>query len=441
MLSYNLMGNSAIAPGPEGFITVWRTTLVDEVITLGVQADTVLLNCLVDWGDGSSETVTLDNPTHEYALAGDYTIVITGSVTLFQDNQGTHLISVIQISDLDIPMSLYRAFKNNDNLVTVDLVGNADVSNLSQVFDGSTILNGLNVNLPNSSVTNLSGLATRLTTDVIDIRNLPLAITGANICNDCTAHTITLGSLPALQSLQSAFSNCDNLLNVIIEENFPDISTIQGAFYYSPVITSVDLSMLNLPILVNASTMFMGCSSLTSVNWMTGTSALVNITYIFSRCSSLINADLTGLDTSAVNSLTGLMNECTSLKTFAIGPVGVFTSMQYMFAHTALESIDLSQFDTSSCQNMGYMFDGSSLLDADASIFDISSLTNAQHMFTGSGQTTATYDTLLAAWSAQTVLPNVMLTASPADYTDQASRDILTNAPNNWDITDAGLQP
>ena len=58
-----------------GFITVWETTAPSELFTLPTGG---LQEIEIDWGDGASETVTTDNPTHTYTEVGDHTITITG---------------------------------------------------------------------------------------------------------------------------------------------------------------------------------------------------------------------------------------------------------------------------------------------------------------------------------------------------------------------------
>jgi len=50
----------------------------------------------------------------------------------------------------------------------------------------------------------------------------------------------------------------------------------------------------------------------------------------------------------------------------------------------------------------------------------------------------ANYDALLTGWSGQDVQSDVTFHGGTSNYTVQANRDILTNTPNNWTITDGG---
>ena len=54
---------------------------------------------------------------------------------------------------------------------------------------------------------------------------------------------------------------------------------------------------------------------------------------------------------------------------------------------------------------------------------------------------TTNYNGVLISWSAQTLQPNVSFAANLTQYSAGAAataRGVLTGAPNNWTITDAG---
>lgn len=69
-------GDIWIEPIPPIPLTLeFTTTAPNEVITLPCQGS---VNITVDWGDGSKETITTDNPTHSYNNIGVYIVKITG---------------------------------------------------------------------------------------------------------------------------------------------------------------------------------------------------------------------------------------------------------------------------------------------------------------------------------------------------------------------------
>lgn len=92
--------------------------------------------------------------------------------------------------------------------------------------------------------------------------------------------------------------------------------------------------------LTRTSQMFLGCSSLTSIDLSSfDTSASTDMSYMFDTCTALTSIDLSSFDTSAVTSMGNMFSGC-----------------------SALTSLDLSSFDTSAVTSMYNMFYNSSSL-------------------------------------------------------------------------------
>jgi surface protein len=123
------------------------------------------------------------------------------------------------------------------------------------------------------------------------------------------------------------------------------------------------------------------------------------------------------------------------------------SQMAYAFYGCAkLTTVNTTGWDTSNITNMSLMFRQCSKLQSiDISDFDFSFLTTAPQMFlvTPAGVIPPEmYDALLQKTAnLPSIKPNVAWGMEGQKYTlanGQAFRDILTNAPNNWVITDAG---
>ena len=94
---------------------------------------------------------------------------------------------------------------------------------------------------------------------------------------------------------------------------------------------------------------------------------LTSLEFMFSGCSSLISLNLSDFDTSSVNDMKDMFYGCSSLI-----------------------SLDLSNFDTSNVKNMNNMFYGcSSLLSLNLSNFNTSSVTVMRSMFAGCSSLTS----------------------------------------------------
>ena len=125
------------------------------------------------------------------------------------------------------------------------------------------------------------------------------------------------------------------------------------------------------------------------------------------------------------------------------------TNMQGMFANANTFNQPIGSWNVSNVINMSYMFQSgpAAAFNQPLGDWNVSKVANMASMFfgSGSGLSTANYDATLIGWStitaAETALkPNVNFNAGPSKYCNGASaRNILTSAPNNWTITDSGL--
>ena len=94
-------GGGGSAPNPD-FISTWDTTQA------GSASDTVVLPLLsggtysgtIDWGDGNTSPLSYGNRSHTYAVAGTYTITISGSdIQGFQFNNGGDKAKITNVSN------------------------------------------------------------------------------------------------------------------------------------------------------------------------------------------------------------------------------------------------------------------------------------------------------------------------------------------------------
>jgi len=88
--------SNTVVPGVTGFVSTWNTaetgTSNNLQVTLPLESGGTY-NFVVDWGDSSNSTVTLwTQNTHTYAISGNYTVTITGTINGFRfDNGGDKL--------------------------------------------------------------------------------------------------------------------------------------------------------------------------------------------------------------------------------------------------------------------------------------------------------------------------------------------------------------
>ena len=117
------------------------------------------------------------------------------------------------------------------------------------------------------------------------------------------------------ESMSSMFQGCSSLTSVKLGSGAPAIVDMADMFYNCESLTSVDLSSLDLSCVDNMNDMFNGCSSLTSVNFgSTSSRALQDISGMFEDCTSLTSMNLNSLNTRGLVSLDSLFQGCESLK-------------------------------------------------------------------------------------------------------------------------------
>ena len=133
-----------------------------------------------------------------------------------------------------------------------------------------------------------------------------------------------------------------------------------------------NLAVLNFPSIFNTSSvtdmscMFLGCSSLTSLDLSTfNTSNVTDMSCMFGQCHKLSSLDLSTFNTSNATDMNGMFYECKSLTSLDISTFNTSNAlyMNHMFyGCSSLNSLDLSTFNTSSVTNVNGMFDGCSKL-------------------------------------------------------------------------------
>ena len=117
------------------------------------------------------------------------------------------------------------------------------------------------------------------------------------------------------------------------------------------------------------------------------TSNVTDMSSMFEGCSKLTSLDLTTFNTENVQNNCSMFKDCSSLTSLTFGNfyVGFSTNLSAMFQGcSALTSVDLSKFNTANVIDMQYMFDGcKSLASLDVSMFDTGNVLNMCNMFSG----------------------------------------------------------
>lgn len=141
--------SGSAAVGLTGFVSVWATTAINETITIPCQ-NVGTFNAVIDWGDGTIETITTYNGfSHQYAAIDDHTISITGTfpnIRVANATDGLKLKKVLNLGTVGWT-NFNSAFYGCANLteVTAGSTDTSAVASLYQAFQGCTSLTSVNL--------------------------------------------------------------------------------------------------------------------------------------------------------------------------------------------------------------------------------------------------------------------------------------------------------
>ena len=262
----------------------------------------------VNWGDGSTESLTTNAPTHTYSSAGEYTIKITPA-------EG----------------STYRPHFNNavsdTSIASVSGTGGSQLgTNLQEAWKGATNMTSFSSNIDTSNVTSFR----ETWMDCASLTSFPLIDTssGTNFIDAWQACS-SLTSFPLIDTssannLGNAWRRCSSLTS------FPLIDT-SSANYLSRTWERCS-SLTSFPLIDTSSAIdfratWKTCTSLTSFP-LIDTSSVTNFRDTWKECSSLTS--FPALDFSSAREFPNCWEDCSSLITF---PANMFDSTGSLYGH------------------------------------------------------------------------------------------------------------
>ena len=368
-------------------ITEWTIPSGDTEIKLPVQGTG--LNIEVDWGDGTTETITgnitAENfPMHTYSTSDEYDISIRGTCPKWGYNGWSaitetspyytytqYLTKVKQFGELSATQYGFSQCKNltevsGENLVTSKTF--EKTTSMADMFYACTSLTSLDVsNFDTSNVTDMSGMF--------------------DSCSSLTSPDVSNFDTSNVTDMDSMFRDCSSLTSLDVS-NFDtsNVTNMIGMFFNCSSLTRLDVSNFDTSNVTSMIGMFNNCSSLTSLDVRNfDTSNVKNMALMFYGCSGLTSLNLSGVDTSNVTSMWGMFSGCSNLTSLDVSnfDTSKVTNMSYMFCYCSkLASIDVSNFDTSSVTNMSMMFFScSDLTNLNVSNFNTSNVKTMEGMF------------------------------------------------------------
>ncbi len=440
--------NSAIAQNE--FITTWKTdnpgTSNDNQITIPTTG--IGYNYDIDWGDGTSDEAVEGSITHTYASPGTYEVSISGDFPrIYFNNEGDKdkILAVNQWGNIQWS-SMERAFAYCSNLTVMatDMPDLSSVTTLKQMFLACTSLNSDFNHWDVSNITNTWGLFSGATIfngnisnwNTSQVTNMLGMFSGATNFNG----QIGNWDVSNVEDMSFMFWSAENFNQNIGSWQVGNVITMQSMFR-DALVFNQNISNWDVSKVENMRAMFQNAREFNQKISGWNTSMVNDMNSMFSS-ALVFNQPLGSWDVSNVITMNAMFLNATdfnkNINSWNVSKVEDMNAM-FQFAYDFNQSLDL--WDVSGVTSMNSMFNLATLFNQNIGDWDISLVTDMGNMFNNSGLSTTNYDNIIKGWSALSVQPDVNLGATGINYChSSAERDVLTNAPNNWIITDVGQE-
>lgn len=240
------------------------------------------------------------------------------------------------------------------------------------------------------------------------------------------------------------FYQCTNLIISAID--IPDLTGVfsfNGAFQQTSIVNIPLLDQWITSDIANMSSCFAGCTLFVGDGIEAWDMRNVNdISYMFFECE-VFNAVIGLWVTSALENMSNTFDGCSAFnQNLNAWDVSLVTNFNYTFNNCIVFNGVVSTWITDSALGMSNTFSGCAVFDQDLSGWNVANVSDATSMLDYTRLSITNYDALLISWAAQTVQNAVQFGAVNLTYSSAAvsAHDTLTNSPNDWIITDSGLQ-
>jgi surface protein len=494
LLALALLGAAphAAAQGTDAFVTTWETTSAEESITIPTNGGSGVTDYdfEIDWGDGTVEQITGDDPDpeHTYAEAGTYSVAITGTFPrIFLDagffgsgdeTNAQKLQSIEQWGTIQWE-TMRSAFEGAENMTysatdapdlsnVTDMsfmfseassfngaIGAWDVSNVTDMgflFDGAAAFNQDIGEWDVSSVTDMSSMFSSNvfgeegTTafnqdlgawDVSSVTDMSSMFSGATAFNqdigewDVSSVTDMSGMFSGGEAGEASAFNQD-----IGEWDVSNVTDMSFMFFLATAFNQ-DLGAWDVSSVTDMSTMFAGGSTDAGPVFAGPTafdgdiggwdvSSVTDMSSMFS--TTAFDGDISGWDVSSVTDMDGMFFEATAFnQDIGAWDVSSVTNMGGMFGFALAFNQDLGAWDVSSVTDMSSMFSGATAFNQDIGEWDVSSVTGMSFMFVGA----TSFNQDIGEWDVSSVSNmRFMFAGDPAGGSTAFNQDL-----GAWDVS------
>ncbi|WP_264551941.1 BspA family leucine-rich repeat surface protein [Flavobacterium sp. N2038] len=429
----SLIQNTIFGRSKNSFVSTWRTSNISTGSSTATKVKLPLVstgtyNFIVDWGDGSSNMITVWNQaqtTHTYAVAGDYTIKINGVCTGWSfANTGDRLkiLSVASWGKLKFANS-YAHFHGCSNL---------NLLNVSDVLDlnGATTLSTSFANC--SSLTTVNRMNEWNTSSVT---NMTSTFAGAANFNQ----NINLWNTGNVTSMAGMFDNASNFNQPIGLWNTSNVTSM-GNMFRSATNFNQNIGAWNVSKVTSFSqfviaTNFNNGGSPDINNWILNTTSNITMANMFTTCTSF-NQPLGNWNTLKVTDMSSMFSGATAFNQ-DIGAWNVSANITFAsmfqsataFNNGGSNTINNWMFKNSGTINMTSMFQQCASFNQPIGNWNTGNVTTMNSMF----RIASSFNQNIGAWNVSNVTDFSLMFYIATTFNNGGSPDI-----NNWSLKTTG---
>ena len=351
-------------------ISIINVPTSDYTVKISARNRTTTTYGVVNWGDGTINSLYDVDYSHTFAYPGVYTIKGHYSFGLGNINHSSVNTTLIEVTQMPTNITnLASAFKYCSKLESVNM-GELQVTNLNDTFSECNALTNINLSGVNTeNVLNMKGTFTNCK----KLKNLDLSgfvtdnvtnMSGMfNGCVELVELDLSNFNTEMVEDMSNMFGSCESLASLNVSSfDTSKVTNMNSMFYSCKSLPVLEITNFNTELVENMSYMFYKCTKLGSLDVSSITTEKVNtMKYMFSGCEKLSSLDILHFTTDNVTTLEGMFNGCLDLLELDLSNFNTSNveSVLSMFENcTSIKSINMLNWDTSKIQTMDGMFEG-----------------------------------------------------------------------------------
>lgn len=384
----------------EPFVTKWVTTSTNESITIPTFFGEIY-NYTVDWGDMSTSTYTSDgttsaDATHEYSIADEYTVTITGT----------------------FPRIYFNNSGDKDKIEEITNWGTIVWSSMESAFSYCVNLNVTAGDTP----------------DLDNVKSMHAMFLG---CTSLDSFSFSEWDVSNVEDMSALFQESSYNRDLEWGAKTSKVKNMSRMFKGATKFDE-DVGGWHVDQVTNMSEMFAESKEFNQLlNWADRTQKVENMNGMF-KDAEKFDRDLSAWDLSSVTDMSQMFQGTLKFNTLPDWgyKTEYVTNMSQMFEGAALFNQDISGWDVGSVTDMSFMFSDALTFNLSLGNWDIKSITNMTGMLDNSNLSVDNYDNTLMGWKNNPNVPSyISFGALNLEYCNaEPERLYLINA-KNWTIS------